>query len=188
MPVTLSGFLNDPSNPALVAWDLTAPGFADDNEIANNVALYQITVGIDEDVTFTSTGFALGGIAPYFTLFAGSDNSATFVDSNYNDAVLGDGGDFQMTEHLTAGVYTVAIGAFENISFAENLGSGTLGDGFIGLGDPSQLGDQREYYYELTVAAAGTPLPEPATGALFGVAALALALARLRAPRSTRRA
>ena len=32
-------------------------------------------------------------------------------------------------------------GTFENMSFAENLGCGTLGDGFIGLGDPNSLGN-----------------------------------------------
>ena len=41
------------------------------------------------------------------------------------------------------------------MSFAENSGSGTLGDGFVGLGDPGSLGDG-SYSLALT-----TPVPEP---------------------------
>ena len=29
---------------------------------------------------------------------------------------------------LTSGLYTIALGAFANMSFAENLGTGTLGN------------------------------------------------------------
>ena len=35
---------------------------------------------------------------------------------------------------LTSGLYTIALGAFANMSFAENLGTGTFGNRFIGLG------------------------------------------------------
>ena len=34
------------------------------------------------------------------------------------------------------------------MSFAENLGTGTLGNGFIGLGEPDALGT---YYYEVGI-------------------------------------
>ena len=37
-------------------------------------------------------------------------------------------------------MYRIALGAFANMSFAENLGSGVLGDGFVGLGVPGVLG------------------------------------------------
>lgn len=36
---------------------------------------------------------------------------------------------------MGSGTYTLVIGRFDNMSLAENRGSGTLGDGFIGLGN-----------------------------------------------------
>jgi hypothetical protein len=41
---------------------------------------------------------------------------------------------------LSRGTYTLVVQAFDNMSLVENLGSGTLGDGFTGLGnyDPSR--------------------------------------------------
>jgi hypothetical protein len=42
--------------------------------------------------------------------------------------------DSALTASLPAGSYTVAMTSFLNMSFAENYGSGTLGDGFIALG------------------------------------------------------
>ncbi|MBL0086632.1 MAG: DVUA0089 family protein [Ideonella sp.] len=83
-----------------------------------------MTVPVGGSVGFTSTGYSAGGIDPYFTLFRGIYSAtATFVASNYIHA-LALGGDFTQTETLSAGDYTVAIGTFENLSFAENLGSG----------------------------------------------------------------
>jgi len=35
----------------------------------------------------------------------------------------------------TTGDYTIAISAFSNQSFVESLGTGTLADGFTGLGN-----------------------------------------------------
>jgi hypothetical protein len=50
------------------------------------------------------------------------------------------------------------MGAYANLSFAENLGVGSLGDGFIGLGQPDFLGN---YYYELEVVTPDAAAPEP---------------------------
>jgi hypothetical protein len=149
--ITLSGYLNNPGNAALTASDLGPPLFGDDFEIANNVALYAISVPTGRTVSFLSKGFAAGGVDPYFTLFQGTGNSATFLGSNYSQA-FSTGGDFNLSFPLTPGNYTVAMSAFANMSFAENLGTGTLGDGFIGLGEPDTLGT---YYYELEI---GLPL------------------------------
>ena len=181
VPLVLSGRLNDPSNTALVAPDLvlgglTTPGFADDNAVALNVALYQITVTQAGAVSFVSTGFAAGGASPYFTLFGGWGDSASFAASNYDDAFLGDGGDFSLSAVLAAGQYTVAMGDFANMSLAENLGFGSLADGFTGLGDPSQLGDSS---YLLTITegggggGGGGTVPEPASAALVLAALMA---------------
>jgi len=161
----LSGYLNDQANGALVGSDLGAAQFADDYGIANNVALYQISILTPGSVSFTSKGFLIGGVDPYFTLFSGSGTGATFLGSNYDQAYL-TGGDFTLSYLLTAGNYTVALGAFGNMSFAENLGTGTLGDGFISLGEPYALGS---YYYDVAITTPGPAVPEPCTMLLVGV-------------------
>ena len=170
---TLSGNLGDAGNAALVGSDLGAPDFTDDNAIANNVALYVFSTVVGGTVSVVSTGFASGGVDPYFTLFSGSGSTATLYDSNYAQATT-TGGDFTWTGTLAAGTYEIALGSFENMSFAENLGSGTLGDGFIGLGDPNSLGNG-SYSLNLT-----TPVPEPSGMGLMAVALAALAVRRWR--------
>ena len=165
--VTFSGFFNDPGNGALVWSDLGSPLFGDDWEVAQNVAIYQLNLPAGGNATFDSNGFAAGGADPYFTLFSGLGPSATFLYSNYDQA-FSTGGDFLYVLPLTAGDYTVAMGVFANMSYAENLGAGTLGDGFIGLGSPDLLGS---YYYELGVTRPDEPVPpvpEPATLLLIG--------------------
>ncbi len=144
---TFSGYFNNAGNTALVGSDLGPPLFANDFEIANNVALHVISITEPGNVRFLSKGFTAGGADPYFTLFQGTGASATFLGSNYTQA-FSTGGDFDLSFTLTPGNYTVALGAFANMSFAENLGVGTLGDGFIGLGEPDILGT---YYYELEI-------------------------------------
>lgn len=177
--VVLSGYLDDPGNTALVWSDLGAPLFGDDWEIANNVALYEIVVPLDGPVSFDSNGYAAGGADPYFTLFAGSGPGATFVHSNYDQAFCC-GGDFLENVALSAGTYTIAMGVFANMSFAENLGAGSLGDGFVGLGVPEYLGN---YYYELAVSfeTPPPPVPEPAALAMSLLGLIALGVSRRRA-------
>jgi len=150
--LTFAGYFNDSGNSALVGSDLGAAGFADDNAIANNVALYDLTVPANSTVTFASVGYSLGGAEPYFSLFAGTGNAATFLDSNYYIPAI----DFSFSRSLNAGSYRLALGVWLNMSFAENNPdpNPTLGDGFTGLGVPMGLGD---YYYELTVTLDSQP-------------------------------
>ena len=184
--ITLSGLLDDSANAALVGSGPapSPPLFGNDLDIANNVALYPISVPFTGSVQFDSNGFAVGGVDPYFTLFSGTGNGATFVGSNFAQAIS-TGGDFLLTFSLPAGSYTVALGVFENLSFAENLGSGSLGDGFIGLGQPGSLGT---YFYELLVTTpggSGPPLSEPSSGILLllGLAtAAAIGQRRMQSP------
>ena len=158
--VSLSGYFDDPTNPALVYSDLTPALFGDDWEIANNVALYPLSVPIAGFVNFDSYGFAAGGADPYFTLFQGNGNAAAFLGSNYAQA-FSTGGDFNLAFNLTVGNYMVAMSVFANMSLAENYGTGTLGDGFTSLGAPQYLGN---YYYELGVTTPDHPqVPEPST-------------------------
>ncbi|WIT14199.1 DVUA0089 family protein [Paucibacter sediminis] len=166
--VSLSGKLDDPSNTALVASDMGAAQFIDELASANNVALHVLHVALGGTVSVTSLGFAAGGIDPYFTLFSGTDwATAGFSASNYLHAVSV-GGDFTQDLLLSAGDYTLAIGVFENLSFAENLGSGVLGDGFTALGGPLYFGDGH-YAFTVTLPEAAT-VPEPG-GALLGLTA-----------------
>jgi len=125
---------------------------------AQDVALHVVTLPAPGNVTIQSwghggssgapggtnaqgTAIAAGGFDPYVSVFSGSGPSATFLASNDDgacppgtvDAALC--GDSALTlPALPAGTYTVAVSAFLNMSLAENLGSGTLGDGFVGLG------------------------------------------------------
>lgn len=174
---SFSGYLSDSANTALHASDLGAAQFGDDNAIANNVALYTLHLAAAGTVSFTSTGFAAGGVDPYFSLFSGtSASSATWLDSNYLQA-FSTGGDFVNSGWLDAGDYTLAIGAFANMSFAENSG-GVLADGFIGLGEAYLLGSG---FYSINVTqtdgggggGGGGTVPEPASAALALIALLA---------------
>ena len=171
---TLAGNLGDSGNAALVGSDLGAPDFSDDNAIADNVALYTFTVTVPGTVDIVSTGFAAGGVDPYFTLFAGAGDGATVYDSNYVQA-FSTGGDFAWTGSLVAGTYQIALGSFANMSIAENYGVGTLADGFAFLGDPNSLGDGS---YSLTLT---TPVPEPSGTWLMAVGLAALATRSRRA-------
>lgn len=176
--VTLSGALGDAANTALAASDLGSAQFSDEWATANNVALYELHLLAGGSVRFNSTGFALGGIDPYVSLFNGIDRaSATFLESNFLNASTV-GGDFTLDTVLAAGDYTVAIGAFQNMSFAENWGSGVLADGFIALGGPLYFGDGS---YRLDITLPDTsPVPEPATAVLTLTGLFALAWARQR--------
>jgi hypothetical protein len=180
--IVLSGYVDDAGNPYLVGpgpSGSNSPSFVDDFEIANNTALHPITVPVAGLVSFTSLGFAAGGIDPYFTLFSGTGPGALFVDSNYDEA-FSTGGDFSHTFALSAGDYTVAMGTFANMSFAENNPDAdpTLGDGFTGLGGPSFLGFGNTYYYELEISTAASPVAEPSSFLIALASAAALGFRR----------
>jgi hypothetical protein len=151
---TFSGFFNDKDNTSLrntylddSGSHLGSPLFGNDWEIAGNVALYEFSIPAQRNVTFRSTGYAAGGADPYFILFKGFGNEATFLQSNYTQAFSA-GGDFVLSLHLDAGHYTVVMGVFANESFSENYGSGKLGDGFTSLGVPDYL---RSCYFRLEI-------------------------------------
>jgi len=167
----LTGRLDDPTNSALVGSDLGNPGFADDSDVANNLAVYAFNLPMAGVVSVESTGYAAGGTDPYFSLFLVSGLGARFVDSNYAQA-FSTGGDFLYSALLIAGDYQITLGSFANLSFAENTGIGGLADGFVGLGQPGSLGDA-SYRLVLSTPAVGPSVPEPATLCLFGLGLIA---------------
>ncbi len=87
-----------------------------------------------------------GGFDPYLSVFAGAGPTATFVASNDDGACppgapsAGACRDPRLSLGLARGTHTLVVSAFANMSFAENLGTGNLGGGFIGLGlyDPTR--------------------------------------------------
>ena len=95
--------------------------------------------GYGGGVNAAGTVIPAGGFDTYLSLFAGSGPDATFaasaddggcppagVDPNCRDSRLA-------IAALAAGDYVLVVATFGNMSFAENYGSGTLGDGFIGV-------------------------------------------------------
>lgn len=195
----ISGYLNDSSNTALIASDgyqnLQAARFGNDDEVARNVAVYELTVVTGGNMAFVSSGNASGGAEPYFSLFSGTGIAATFVGSNLFDPLV----DFNFLAPLGPGQYLFSIGVWLNMSFAENNPDSdpTIGDGFTALGDPTRLGNT---FYDVDVSsndgatfriapATGLigpphPAPEPATLLLVFAALLVLA----NGPRGTRTA
>ena len=171
--VTLSGHFNDPANTALrntyfdaVSGDpyLGPALFINDYDYATNVAIYGLSVTSDGAVTFSSKGYTGVGADPYVSIFLGSDFGATFPMSIFN---LSGPGDFIYTEPMmSAGNYMIAICVYENMSFAENYGTGTLGDGFTIISGPGSLGNPLSVYYayyELEVTGPVQSVPEPGT-------------------------
>ena len=173
--VNYSGNLGDSGNPYLVDRFLGSPVFVDPSDptdnsavVANNVALYQLQITQAGTLTITSDSLANGGIDSLVSLFAGSDHSATLVGDGVDD--------FTWTLPIAIGSYWVAITDWNNDSFVDNLGYGTLADGFIGLGQSYLLGNGN---YDVTVSLdTGTPppppIPEPSEAALLmlGLAAI----------------
>ncbi len=132
-------------------------GQLDPND-AQDAFLYQFTLSAPTTVSIQTWGYGgtanapggtnaqgtvipAGGFDPYLSVFNGTGPTATFRGSNDDGACppgtvsAGNCRDSTLSlVALPAGTYTLALSAFVNMSFAENLGTGTLGDGFIGLG------------------------------------------------------
>ncbi len=161
----------------------------------NSVALFSVTLVAPSDLNIQTWGYggginaagdtiAEGGFDPYVSLFAGDGDSATFVAAN-DDGLCPPGNESVAChdstlnlDNLAAGSYIVALTVFGNSSFAENFGSGSLGDGFIGLADyfdqASGLIRAAHYAIDITTSA---PVPEPATSLLLVPALLLIVVA-----------
>ncbi len=147
--------------------------------VSSPSSMTAITFGYGGGTNGAGTVIAQGGFEPYLTLFDASGDflASTFsgttcptgAHTNTNSGqcfdVLLDGG------VLASGDYQIAISAFENLSLAENLGSGKLADGFTGLGNLAQ-GEDLHYAFDVVLT------PEPAMVPFLVGAGVALYLFR----------
>ncbi len=123
-------------------------------------------------VNGAGANIAEGGLEPYLSLF---DAGGTFLAStlfgvtcptgaNIN-SVTGNCFDVQLDAgNLAPGSYQIAFSAYFNMSLAENLGSGTLADGFTGLGNLPPGLDLR-YAFDVVLDSPAA-VPEPDSSAL----------------------
>jgi hypothetical protein len=141
-----------------------------------------ITFSYGGGVNGNGTVIAPNGFEPYLSLF---DPSGTFLASTFFGTTCPVGANTNSTTQqcydvgldggvLSPGTYSIAISAFENLSFAENTGSGTLADGFTGLGNLAP-GEDLHYAFDVVLKDA-SPIPEPATFYLTVCAVLLLFL------------
>jgi hypothetical protein len=184
------------------ASSVSLTGSLDPND-PNDVFVYGFTLSAASTVTIQTYGYggtsnapagknaagqviSAGGFDPYVSLFLGIGAGATFLASN-DDGACPPGypapacHDATLVSPLAAGAYTLALSVFDNFSFAENLATGTLGDGFIGLGSyfDAASGTDRTSNYAVDISANGpiTPTPEPGTWLVDACALSALVLA-----------
>jgi hypothetical protein len=111
-----------------------------------------------------------GGFEPYLSLF---DSSGDFLASTFFGTTCPAGANTNTNSHqcldvllnggtLADGNYQIALSAFENLSFVENLGSGTLADAFTGLGNLA-AGEDLHYAFDVILTPAVGAVPEPST-------------------------
>ena len=127
---------NDPQDAFLYQFTLNAPA-----TVVVQTWSYGGTLNAPGGANAKGSAIAAGGFDPYISVFTGSGPAAAFRASNDDGAcppgTFSAGSCFDSTltlPALPAGTYTLALSSFENMSFAENLGAGTLADGFIGIG------------------------------------------------------
>lgn len=139
-----------------------------------------ITFSYGGGVNGNGAAISQGGFEPYLSLF---DSSGNFLASSGQTAcpagaqtntLTGDCYDVGLTAGvLPAGTYSIAISAFENMSYAENSGGYLLADGFTGLGNLA-AGEDLHYAFDVVLASATPPAaaPEPSTVALVVMAGI----------------
>jgi hypothetical protein len=172
--------------PCTLTSDVDYAQFAavvDSFNVASTSTMTAITYSYGGGTSVGGQTVASGGLEPYLSLFDASGNflastyfgttcpaGANTYDGNCFDVSL-DGGT------LSAGTYFIALTAYANMSYAENLGVGNLSDGFTGLGN-LQPDEDLHYAYDviLTPNSVSPPppiVPEPNYVFLAGIALVA---------------
>ena len=132
-----------------------------------------VTFGYGGGTRGTGAIVAAGGLEPCLSLF---DAGGNFLNSTYFGTTCPPGAntiggaclDVMLDGGLLApGTYQIALSAYLNMSFAENLGTGTLADGFTGLGNLAS-GENLNYAFDVNLTPTTAPVPEPATLSLLG--------------------
>jgi hypothetical protein len=151
-----------------------------DFHVATTSTMEAITFSYGGGTNGQGTVIPEGGFEPYLSLF---DASGAFLASTFFGTTCPAGANTNASSGqcfdvsldggtLAPGDYQIAISAFENMSFAENFGSGTLADGFTGLGNLAQ-GEDLHYAFDVILNPQTSPVPEPGSLAILSAAALA---------------
>ncbi len=171
------------------------PNYAGDTYTFAFTASAGVTVGVQSygygGSSATLSGFnaagqpiAAGGFDTYLSLFSGTGPSATFLQSNDDGLcppAATDGGNCYDSRlialSIPAGEYTLVLSVSGNMSYAENYGSGTLGDGFFGFLPADYGGRNSNWALDISTSEGSiTPIsgaPEPA-GWLLGIGGILL--------------
>lgn len=200
--ISFSGDLRNDANVTACGSGCTLSASSSDSDYAQWAAVVDAftvsTTSAVQGVTFSYGGgtngagaaIAEGGFEPYLSLFdaAGDSLGSTFfgttcpAGSNTN-SVSGQCFDVLLDAGILApGTYQIAISAFENMSLAENLGSGTLADGFTGLGNLA-FGEDLHYAFDVDLTPTAAT-PEPSSVWFAGLIVLAAgAISRIKSQR-----
>jgi hypothetical protein len=127
-----------------------------------------------------------GGFEPYLSLF---DASGNFLASTFFGTTCPSGANTNTVSMqcfdvsldggtLSPGTYAITIGAFENMSLAENNGFGKLSDGFTGLGNLA-AGENLNFAFDV-ILSSPSAVPEPSTSLPTCAAAVFLYFLRRR--------
>ena len=152
--------------------------------VASTTSVYALSFSYGGGTNGAGTTIAQGGLEPYLSLF---DSGGNFLESTFfgttcptgahTNSVSGQCYDVELNPiTLGPGSYRIALSAFENLSFAENLGTGKLADGFTGLGNLA-AGENLNYAFDVVLGSSvPAPTPEPSTFVLFASGLFPVAL------------
>lgn len=150
--------------------------------LSSAASVHAVTFSFGGGTSGTGATVLPGGLEPYLSLFdaAGNFLTSTFFGTTCPagaNSVAGECLDVLLDAGiLPAGNYEITLTAWENLSFAENQGSGTLADGFTGLGNLGN-GENLNYAFDI-VSTPVAATPEPGSLGLMSLAAAFLAVVR----------
>ena len=143
----------------------------DDFTVLSTSQMQAITFSYGGGINGAGDTIAESGFEPYLSLFDASGNflASTALSGcpagGQINSVSGQCYDVELDGGtLAPGTYQIAISAFDTLSFAENLGTGTLADGFTGLGNLAS-GEDLHYAFDVELTSTAST-PEPSSGFL----------------------